>query len=182
MNSERDSDDAAELEEGAPTDELYFALGKLVFNFGILEDSMVFALRAALGDTEEARIVVTGLNFRQLTERFGAVHAPFVYEISGERGVAPLTKLLYELNDARNRELHATWGFWADSGHPVRTRQRIHRSSGISFAMESIKPSALLDLAKRMEDASDAVWQVRMDYERQRAREHAREIVDEFNG
>jgi hypothetical protein len=164
---EPDNDDH-QAGDATPSDELYLALGTLVFNFGLLEEALRHGLLAAFDNSDDARLVLTGLSFRQLVERFGAIHARFRYEPGGALGVAPLCAMLGKLNEERNREIHATWGFWADSGHPVRTRERIVPNAGLSLAMESVSPAVLVDLSKRMLDATDLVWQVRLDFARQR--------------
>lgn len=161
----------ADISETEPSEALFSALGRLVFDFGQLEEAVRHALLSVFDGSDEARAILTGLNFRQLVERFGALYAAFEYEGSGEPGVVPLCRLLSQLNNERNREIHATWGLWAANGQPMRHRERLQGSNALSLTMETVQPEELLALAKRMRDASDVVWQVRLDFDRQRIKE-----------
>lgn len=168
-----------EIRETEPSDALYLALGRLVFDFGQLEEAVRHALLGVFDEYDEARLVLMGLSFRQLVERFSVLYAPFRYDASGEVGVGALCRMLSQLNDERNREIHATWGFWADSGQPMRHRERLRANTGFSMTMESVPPKELLALAQRMRDASDLVWQARLDYGRQRTKERrARDVLE----
>ena len=64
------------------------------------------------------------------------------------------------------REMHSIWGFYADTGHPLRTQHRLKRGA-MALQIEAVKPSDLAQLAQRMSDAADKVWEVALDYDRQ---------------
>jgi len=163
---EIDSRDGAE-----PLDELFIALGRLVFEFGQLEEALHDALWMALGGRDEVRILSAGLGFRQLLERFRALYAGFRDPVTGAAaGVDDLCALLDNLNTERNREVHSVWGFWADNGRPARMRRTSRRGS-LALKLEAVEPHELLALAERMRLAAVKVWEVALDYERQRQME-----------
>ena len=151
-----------------PRDELLLALGRLVFEFGLLDEALHHALWIALGMSDEVRILTSGLRFPELVERFEAIFAQFRNPITGGTGVRETCLHLRKLNEDRNREVHAVWGFWADSGRPVRSVSRL-KQGGIALRMETVEPSVLQSLAQRMADAADKVWEIALDYERQRS-------------
>lgn len=159
------TDDAPRI-DGPSRDDLYRALGRLVFEFGQLDQSLHDALYLATGGREETRILTAGLRFPELVARFEALYASFEPATTGERGVKNLCGVLRGLNDERNREMHSIWGFYATSGHPLRTQQRLKRG-GMMLEIHSVTPSELQELATRMSEAADKVWEVALDYGRQ---------------
>lgn len=164
-------DDLAAQEPNAePREELFLALGHLVFAFGQLDEVLHDAMWMALGRRSETRILTSGLRFPQLVERFRAIYADFHDPISGSEGVAELCTELNALNEERNREVHSVWGFWANSGRPVRAQRGLRRGS-LSLKMETVEPAELLELAGRMDKATEKVWEVVLDYERDLGRQ-----------
>lgn len=155
-----------------PSDKLFSALGRVIFYFGLLEDSLRHAIVTALNDLDEGDIVVAGLSFPHLLDRFSVLYAPLDVEDIVTGGSRALCTTLSSLNEERNRQIHSTWGFW-ESGVPARTRKRLQRNRGIAFSMESIEPQVLLDLARRMEVAADLIYEIRIrfyEYKRNRGR------------
>jgi hypothetical protein len=151
-----------------PRDELLLALGRLVFEFGLLDEALHRALWIALGQSDEVRILTSGLRFPELVDRFEAIFAPYRNPITGAMGVREECVRLRTLNADRNREVHAVWGFWADSGRPFRSVSRL-KQGGIALRMETVEPTALQSLAQQMNDAADKVWEIALNYERQRS-------------
>lgn len=149
-----------------PRDELLLALGRLVFEFDQLDEAMHHALWIALGRRDEIRILTSGLRFPELVDRFETLYAQFRNSATGGTGVRDTCAVLRVLNSDRNREVHAVWGFWADSGRPVRSTSRL-KKGGVAVRMEAVEPEELNSLAQRMADAADKVWEIALDHERQ---------------
>jgi hypothetical protein len=158
-------------EEPAPT--LYHALGQVVFHFGQLEESLHDAVWMALGQSDHTRILTADLRFPDLVTRFRAIYREFRWPHSDVIGVDETCTLLSSLNEERNRELHATWGFWADSGRPMRMRRKLRGNAALTISMESVEPATLESLAQRLDAATDLVWQIILDFDRQQNREPA---------
>lgn len=150
--------------QDTPAERFYVALGRVVFAFTQVEHALSAAIETALGDSDAAQAVVAGLGFQLLLDRFSVLY--------GDSTVAPgtikeLCTRLAELNDERNRQIHSTWGFGVDSGHPVRERVRIKRNQGIELSAVMVLPAELESLAKALADAAEAVWSARLQYLRQ---------------
>jgi hypothetical protein len=140
-----------------PPDEAIFpALGRLVYAFTQLEAALLHALVTALGETDEARVVVLGLTFNQALDRFSVLYSG----LQGAGDVKELCSTLASLNQERNQHIHGSWGFW-ESGAPARIRQRLKRHQGISLAAETVKPQELILLAGRMNQAMETVYELR---------------------
>ncbi len=150
-------------EEGPPNEAIYAALGRLVYAFAQLESSLFNAIVSVLGDTDASHIVVSGIAFSQLVDRFSvlysAVDDPLV--INGE--LTAFCSHLTALNEARNRQIHSDWGFWL-SGEPARFRKRLHRNNGITVKMETVPPEDIVKLAQEMNDAAETVYRLRGRY------------------
>ena len=152
--------------KGRPPDELYRALGHVVFAFGQLDEALHDALWMALGKKDECRILTSGMRFPQLVERFRAIYSRFSNEGSGESGVDAICGELTQLNQERNRDIHALWGFWAETGKPVRTQRPLKRGA-LGLKMETVDPANLFALAQKMEGVTDKIFEIMLDFDRQ---------------
>jgi hypothetical protein len=150
-----------------PRDELLFALGSVVFEFGLLDEALHDALYQVTDRREETRVLTSGLRFPELVVRFEALYVGFASAASGTSGVAELCKALNRLNEQRNKELHAVWHFWAESDSPLRTQHRLKKGA-MTLSIQSVEPAELRELAREMAAAAGKVWEVALDYERQR--------------
>jgi hypothetical protein len=150
-----------------PRTELLVALGRVVLEFGLLDEALHDALWFATDQRDETRVLTSGLRFPQLVERFEALYATFRDPVSGRGGVSELCAHLNSLNTDRNREMHAVWGFWADSGRPARTQRRLRKGS-MSLKIETVEPATLEALVQRMSGATEKVWEIALDFQRQR--------------
>ena len=144
-------------------DELFAGLGRLVFYFAGLEEAIHDAIRTALGFSEACDILLTGLSFHQLLDRFSLLYASLQAPDLLPAGVGAFCSQLSGLNEERNREIHSSWGFW-ESGVPARSRKRLRRGQGVSFSMESVRPDALHALAARMERAAELIYELQVRY------------------
>ena len=153
-------------EEGPPEEAIYAALGRLIYSFTQLEASLLNAIATALGDTDEAEIVVAGMNFRQAVDRFSVLYSR-LEDIEFDGGLPAFCSTLSTLNNERNREIHSNWGFWG-SGEPLRAKKSLRRNQGVAFSVESVNPEHLVELAARMSTAAETVYKLRSLYIEQR--------------
>ena len=123
-------------EHEEPRGELLLALGRLVFEFGLLDEALHDALWMATDRRDDTRVLTSGLRFLDLVDRFEALYAGFADPLTGARGVRALCAELRTLNSDRNREIRAVWGFWAETGRPLRQQHRLKRGA-IALSMES---------------------------------------------
>ena len=144
-----------------PNKAIFGALGQLVYAFAQLEQSLLHALATALGDTEEANVVLAGLNFNQALDRFSVLYA--TVGDSYEGGMSKLCSTLAALTAERNRHIHSNWAFWG-SGAPARIRTRLKRNKGVAFSMETVDPGEVLHLARRMDEQTEAIYRLRIQY------------------
>lgn len=151
--------------EGTPSvpmaDELFAVLGRVVFHFAGMEQGLRDAIRTALGFSDSCDILLTGLSFTHLLDRFSLLYAPLQAPDLVPTGMRAFCSDLTKLNEERNRQVHSTWGFWG-SGVPSRMRKRLHRNEGVSFTMESVRPEELLHLAQRLEHATDLIYELQI--------------------
>ena len=147
---------------GPPNETIFAALGRLVFASTQLEDAVLLALISALGDSDEAEIVVVGMSFTQALQRLSVIYAALDHS-AYDGGIGALCLELTQLNEARNRHIHSTWGFWL-SGSPARTRRKLKGGTGLTLTIDAVNPKEVLQLAERMHNATEAVYHVRVLY------------------
>jgi hypothetical protein len=148
------------VDDSPLANQLYVALGRLVFCFTQIEESLQHAIWVTLGRLDGVRPLITGLTFRSLTEKFGAVYAERGLARPAHSDVAALCAHLLRLNDECNTLIHSAWGFWAESGMPMRTRRTSRGTSPVSLFMETVTPQQILDLSGRLKGADDKLWQL----------------------
>ena len=148
--------------QGPPNEAIFGALGRLIYSFNELEGALLNALITALGDSEEAKVVISGLSFNNAIDRFSVLYSA-LSDVKFEGGVQGLCKALSKVNEERNLHIHASWGFW-DSGAPMRLRTRLRRNQGISLNMEGVDPEDVIALAKRMSGLAETVYALRVGY------------------
>jgi len=149
--------------QGPPNEDIYAALGRLVYAFAHLEGSLLRALARSLGDTDEAHIVLSGIAFPQLIDRFSVLYAAVDHPLVLDGKLAAFAATLSRLNEARNRHFHSVWGFWL-SGDPARYRNRLQRNKGMALSMETVRPEEVAKLAEEMNQAAETVEQLRERY------------------
>jgi hypothetical protein len=144
--------------KSAPPDRtVYEALGRLLYSYNALEASLLQSLVVALGNTEEAHIVVAGLSFNQSLDRFSILFNQFL-DKQIEGGTSGFCARVAQLTEERNKHIHAHWGFWG-SGEPMRAKRKLKRGHGIDVRMEGVKPADIQALASRMDDHTKIVYQ-----------------------
>jgi hypothetical protein len=150
-----------------PSEELYAALGFVVFHFGMLTELVEQAIAMHFDYTEDARVLAAGLRFPELVDRYRVLYKDFEHHGSPVRGVNELCETLTALNTERNREIHSTWGYWAHNNSPARSRTRLGKT-GLSHSTESVSIESLRKLGSRMEAAGDKVYDIAIDAMRHR--------------
>ncbi len=156
------------VDDSQLANQLYLALGRLVFCFTQLEESLQQAIWVTLGQLDGIRPLIIGLTFRSLAEKFGAVYAERGLARPPHSDVAALCAHLVRLNDERNTLIHCAWGFWAESGMPLRTRRTSRGTSPVSLLMETVTPQQILDLSGQLKAADDKLWQLILEIRDQR--------------
>jgi hypothetical protein len=155
------------VDDGPLATQLYVALGRLVVCFTQLEESLQHAIWVTLGQLDGVRPLITGLTFKTLAEKFGAVYAEGGLSQPPHSDVVGLCAHLVRLNDERNSLIHSAWGFWSDSGMPVRTWRTTRGTAPIALRMTTVKPEQILDLCGRLRGAEDKLWQLIVEIEDQ---------------
>ena len=158
-------DQETELEK--PTEELYAALGFVVFQFGLLTEVVELAISMHFDHSDDVRVLTTGLRFPELVDRFRVLYKDFEHEGVPARGVDELCQVLTALNTERNREIRSTWGYWAHNNAPARSRTRLGKQ-GLNHSIDSVSIESLRTLGTRMESAADKVYEVAVDAMRHR--------------
>ncbi|MEI2719906.1 MAG: hypothetical protein V9E87_07140 [Gemmatimonadales bacterium] len=154
-------DAVSHAEEQKVTDELYRSLGHVVFRFAELEEALGHLLFVALGEHARARAVVVGAGYRWMTDRLVAVLAAAPGVTSVPMDTAALAAHLGRLGEERNRLLHSSWGYWAETGRPVRvSRRQRPRGSAPSVEFVSMDPSEIEAFASVLSVATQKVWEV----------------------
>lgn len=147
-----------------PSEQLYRALGHVVFRFSELEEALAFTLMSALSGHRGAKPLLAGASFRWMVERLPAVCLIATEEAERPTDLAALAKHLQELGERRNRFIHASWGYWADTGRPVRSRVWLRpRATAVAVEMIGTDPGEVEALAEDLRQATDKLWEVAMD-------------------
>lgn len=143
-------------------DQLLYALGTLVVNFSALEESLhdAIVLLATECNMATVNVLTAGLRFPTLVEKFGALCNGAAEPRVPPTDVHEYCKFVLGLNEERNRYVHSAWGIAdKDTGHQ-RFKRRAKVKSGFQFDIQNVLPAEILDLAKRLRQAEDKLWEI----------------------
>ena len=139
--------------------ELLKALGEVVVRHSGLEEALRDAIfLEAKTDKVIVNVLYSGLAFRTLVEKFGAVY--FEHHSPQRKQIEQLCARLQDLNDQRNTLIHSFWTTSAGSQHMLRLKNIASAKRGLSLRAESVPTASVRQLATDLGEAEDKVWQV----------------------
>jgi hypothetical protein len=139
--------------------ELLKALGAVVVRHAALEEALRDALwLQAETDKVVVHVLFSGLTFRTLVEKFGAVY--YEHHPTAREEIERLCGHLLSLNDRRNTFIHSFWSSQVGSAYMMRMKSSVNPKKGLSQRAESVSPATVLELANELGEAEDKVWEV----------------------
>jgi hypothetical protein len=142
-----------------PGSKVVTALGALVVNAAVMEESLHDAIWVMSGGDNPAISVLTaGLSFRYLVEKLGALCFELKNCSLPNEEVAKYCAHLNTLNEERNLMIHSAWN-WGGSAGTRRYKRTAKIKSGFSLNVTPIKPEAIRDLADQYIEAEKKLWE-----------------------
>ena len=150
-------------DETTSQDHLLNALGALVVSFSALEESLhdAIVMLAVECDMATVNVLTAGLQFRSLVEKFGALCTKAAELRVPPTDVHKYCTLVLRLNEERNRYVHSAWGIThKDTGHR-RFKRSAKAKSGFQLDIQDVSSAEILDLAERLRQAEQKLWEIR---------------------
>jgi transposase len=142
--------------------ELLQALGEVVVRHSGLEEALRDAIfLEAKADKVIVNVLYSGLPFRTLVEKFGAVY--FEHHPSHRSQIDALCSQLQGLNDQRNTLIHSFWTTSTYSKDMMRLKESVSAKRGLSLRAETVSSVKVRELAIALGEAEDKVWEVTSD-------------------
>ena len=139
--------------------DLLLALGELVVRHAAVEETLRQAIwREAQADHIMVDVLLTGLSFSTLIDKFGAVY--YEHHVPARPQINDLCSRLRTLNEQRNALIHSFWRPSPGSPDMTRLKASAKPSSGLVLRSQGVPTTAVRTLAADLGQAEDAVWQL----------------------
>lgn len=137
------------------------ALGSLVVNFSALEESLHDAIFVAAGGEDPVISALTsGMSFRTLVRKFGAVCVTVKPPLGSAPDIRKFCHVLDGINNARNDLIHSAWTSNGPAGVPRRHKMSADAKKGLKLNPTDVPVSVIGDLIRKIEDADRKIWEL----------------------
>jgi hypothetical protein len=143
--------------------ELVSALGRLVIQHAAVEEAIrdCIVLERGAEDGVAIQVLLAGLSFSTLVEKYGAIYYEFH---PGHRSeIGELCTLLCQLNERRNQFVHSFWHTGDHAVHAIRMKSRASAKKGLVLTTSGVTPEEVEALAWELHEVQEKLWEFSID-------------------